>query len=386
MIPYGRQHLEEEEIAAVVAVLRSDYLTQGPKVNAFEQAVAAYCGAQFGVAVSNGTAALHLACLALGLTAGDYLWTSANTFVASANCGRYCGASIDFIDIDPQTRNLSIDYLSQKLQRAKLAGNLPKIIVVVHFAGVPCDIAAIKSLSQQYGFYIVEDAAHAMGSQVNSDTVGSCRYSDMTIFSFHPVKTITTAEGGLICCNDSQYAEKLRQLRSHGVSRSDQDFCQPSDGPWYYEQQDLGFNCRMTDIQAAIGLIQLTRLPVFIERRQQLVDRYNHLLAGLPLTLPRALIGVKPAWHLYVVELCGVDSNTFDRRVIYDAMVAKGIAVNVHYIPVHLQPYYQQLGFCRGDFPVAEAYYAQALTLPLYPDLTEQQQDYVVNALKELLL
>ncbi len=381
MIPYGHQHIDVEEINAVVEVLHSGWLTQGPMVPAFEQAVSDYCGADNAVAVSNGTAALHLACIALGLGHGDSLWTSPNTFVASANCARYCGADVDFIDIDPLTRNLSLSALSTKLKQAKNNNCLPKVVVPVHFAGLPCDMEGIAKLAKEYGFYVIEDAAHAMGSRYGDVIVGSCRHSDMTVFSYHPVKTMTSAEGGMITCNDRGLAQRLRELRSHGISKEQESLQNTSHGPWYYEQQRLGFNYRMNDIQAAMGVVQLKRLAGFIGKRRQLVSRYNDAFEDLPLKFVREADSDCAAWHLYVIELPSASS----RQEIYDTLIAKGIGVNVHYIPVHIQPYYQQQGFNEGDFPKAEHYYKGALTLPLYPDLTEFEQDFVIASLRECL-
>jgi UDP-4-amino-4,6-dideoxy-N-acetyl-beta-L-altrosamine transaminase len=381
MIPYGRQTIGEAEIAAVDRVMRSDFLTQGSIPKTFEKAVAQYCGADYAVAVANGTAALHLACLALGLGAGDYLWTSPNTFVASANCARHCGAEVNFVDIDPNTRNISIDALQQKLMKAEQEGCLPKVLVAVHFAGLPCDMAAIAELARRYQFVVIEDAAHAMGSTYRDERVGSCRYSDVTIFSFHPVKVMTTGEGGMITCNNKQITDRLYALRSHGITKDLSQFVGESEAPWFYEQQMLGFNYRLTDIQAAIGLVQLERLPEFIERRRYLVERYHHLLKALPVKTIHDDEFTASAWHIYVIEI----DQVFDRRAVFDVMRDHGVGVHVHYIPVHYQPYYRAQGFNEGDFPVCENYYQHALTLPLYPDLTEQEQDKIVHHLQEAL-
>lgn len=380
MIPYGRQSISAQDIDAVVEVLRSDWLTQGPTIERFEQAMAATCQAHHAVAVSNATAALHIACLALDLGPGDWLWTSPNTFVASANCGLYCGAQVDFVDIDPQTLNLSLPALAAKLAQAQGLGRLPKVVVPVAFAGQSCDMAGIRELAEQYGFRIIEDASHAVGASYRGRPVGCGDFADITVFSFHPVKIITTGEGGLLTTQDDQLAERLRRLRSHGITRDPALMTQPSDGPWYYQQLELGYNYRITDIQAALGLSQLTRLQGFMTRRRVLAARYAQLLADLPLTLPSAQQGAESAWHLYPVRL-QLDVLHSDQAQIFTAMRAAGIGVNLHYIPVHLQPFYRQLGFTDGDYPEAERYYRQAISLPLYPDMTDEQQQQVVQAL-----
>ena len=379
-IPYGRQSISEEDIAAVTAVLRSDWLTQGPMIERFEQAVAQRCEAMHGVAVCNATAALHIACLALDLGPGDLLWTSPNTFVASANCARYCGADVDFVDIDPHTLNLSVPALATKLDIAKRAGRLPKILVPVAFAGQSCDMAAIQVLARRYGFKVIEDASHAIGARYAGQPVGSGAQADITVFSFHPVKIVTTGEGGLLTTKDAALAERLRRLRSHGITRDPGLLQDQAQGGWYYEQLELGFNYRMTDIQAALGLSQLERLVLFITRRRALVQRYRELLAEVPVGLIGDQAGAESAWHLFPIRVDGGQ-----RAHVFAGMRAAGIGVNLHYIPVHLQPYYRALGFAPGDFPEAERYYAQALSLPLYADLSEAQQDRVVQTLATLL-
>ena len=384
MIPYGRQDISEEDIQAVVEVLRSDWLTQGPAVERFEQEVARYCGAKYAVAVSSATAALHIACLAAGLKAGDVLWTSPNTFVASANCGLYCGAQPDFVDIDLRTYNLSVDALKEKLARAEKQGQLPRIVIPVHFAGQSCDMDTIAEFSNRYGFTVIEDASHAIGGSYRDAKVGSCAFSDMTVFSFHPVKIITTGEGGMVLTNRQDLYEKLVRLRSHGITRDPRFMEGESDGPWYYQQIELGFNYRITDIQAGLGASQMRRLDEFVARRRQLANRYDILLRDLPLTIPWQNPDSSSAWHLYVVTLYE-KSDANIRRHVFDALRAKGIGVNVHYIPVHTQPYYRSMGFGPGDFPKVEHYYAHAISLPLYPSLDEAQQDYIVAALKQAL-
>lgn len=380
MIPYGRQDIRDADIEAVIACLRSDWLTQGPRVPRFEEAVAAYCGARHAVAVNSGTAALHLACLALDLGPGDWLWTSPLTFVASANCARYCGAQVDFVDIDPATGLMSIDRLAEKLAEAERAGRLPKIVVPVHFAGASCDMAAIHELAQRYGFRILEDAAHALGGRYRGEPVGCCRYSDITIFSFHPVKLITTGEGGMAVTNDAELARKMARLRSHGITRDPTEMSETPEGAWYYEQAMLGFNYRLTDFQAALGLSQLARLDEYVARRTALAARYAARLADWPLTLPASPDWTTSAWHLYVIRV-----SPARRRQLFEALRAAGIGVQVHYIPVHRQPYYRALGFRAGDFPQAEAFYAGALSLPLFPMLSEAEQDRVIAGLLENL-
>ncbi len=385
MIPYGRQQIDESDIDAVVAVLRSDWLTQGPAIEAFECAVAQRCDARYAVAVSNATAALHLACLAAGLGPDDWLWTSPNTFVASANCARYCGAKVDFVDIDPVTWNMDVAHLAAKLAHAEKLNRLPKILVPVAFSGQSCDMAAIRSLADAYGVLIIEDASHAIGATYQGRPVGCGDYADMTVFSFHPVKIITSGEGGMLLTNSAELQQRLYRLRSHGISRDPVLMSEPSHGPWYYQQLELGFNYRITDIQAALGLSQLSKLDGFLQRRRQLAARYDLLLQELPLCLPGRQAGVESAWHLYVVRL-QLARIKRSRREAFDALRAAGIGVNVHYIPVHLQPYYRELGFCPGDFPAAEAYYSEALTLPLHAGMFDSEQDQVIAALREVLL
>ena len=382
MIPYGRQTISEADIAAVVRVLQSDYLTQGSQVPAFESSLKNYCGAAHAVAVCNATAALHIACQALGLGKGDILWTTPITFVASANCALYCGATVDFVDIDPHTLNLSIPRLAEKLAAAQVSGCLPKIVIPVHLCGEPCDMAALHQLSQQYGFKIIEDASHAVGASYQGGKVGNCRYSDITVFSFHPVKIITTAEGGACLTNSPELANTLARLRSHGITRNPDEMTHEADGAWYYQQIELGYNYRMTELQAALGVSQMTRLDEFVARRHALADRYDALLADLPLTLPHRNPNNRSALHLYPVQVQPESGKT--RQQVFDYLRAHGIGANVHYIPVHTQPYYRQrFGFAHGDFPAAEAYYARAISLPLYFSLREDEQDSVVATLKQ---
>lgn len=392
MIPYGHQDVTPADIDAVVEVLHSDFLTQGPSVPRFEQAVAARASARHAIAVNSATSALHIACLALELGPGDRLWTVPNTFVASANCGRYCGADVDFVDIDPLTWNLSLPRLREKLVEAKRAGRLPKIVVPVHFAGQPTEQEAIWELAQEYGFKVLEDASHAIGASRNGEPVGSCRWSDITVFSFHPVKIITTGEGGMALTNDSALAERMAMLRSHGITRDparfqgqgDEPENAPTSAPWYYEQQMLGFNYRMTDIQATLGTSQLGRLDAYIERRNALALRYDLALKDLPLQLPAVQPENRSAFHLYVVRLKR-NATTKTHQQIFEELRLHGIGVNLHYMPVHLQPYYRERGFMQGQYPEAEIHGNSAITLPLYPTLTDEQQDQVVAALKKVL-
>lgn len=384
MIPYGRQHIDQADIDAVTAVLTSDFLTQGPVVPAFEQAVAKVVSANYAVAMNSATSALHVACLALGLDKDDYLWTTPNTFVASANCALYCGASVDFVDIDANSLNISIDVLANKLVEAEKTGKLPKIVVAVDFAGRPCDWPALRRLADQYGFFLVDDASHAIGADYNGQMLGGAAWADITIFSFHPVKIITTAEGGMALTNSETLANKLRLLRSHGITRDPAWLEQPDTGLWYYEQQALGYNYRMTDVQAALGLSQLTHLTEWIARRRQLAHQYQTQLAELPLILPNFDMLAHSAWHLYVVQL-DTEKTSLSRRTVFDALRAANIGVNVHYIPVYWQPYYRQLGFERGLCPNAENYYQRAISIPMYSGLSDEDQSKVVNRLATIL-
>lgn len=384
MIPYGRQDITQADIDAVVEVLRSDFLTQGPMVPRFEEMIASHCGAAHAVATSNATSALHIACLALGLGKGDRLWTSPITFVASANCALYCGASVDFVDIDSRTGNLCPRSLRTKLERAKREGSLPKVVIPVHFGGQSCEMAEIHALSREYGFRIVEDASHAIGGTYKGQPIGSCLYSDITVFSFHPVKIITTAEGGAALTRDAGLAEKMALLRSHGITRDAGRMIGVPGGGWYYEQIELGYNYRMTDLQAALGVSQMSRLNQYVMRRHELSKRYDEALSGLPLTVPWQNPDTYSALHLYVVGLHG-DRVGKTRREVFDELRINGIGVNVHYIPVHLQPYFQGLGFSPGDFPEAERYYTHAISLPMYASLTDSQQDEVISTLRRVL-
>lgn len=381
MIPYGRQEVTQADIDAVVAVLKSDFLTQGPAVPAFEQAVARQVGARHAVAVNSATSALHIACLALGLGRGDWLWTSPNTFVASANCALYCGASVDFVDIDEATHNMSVVALERKLIAAEREGRLPRIVVPVHFAGEPCDLKAIRALADRYGFAVIDDASHAIGGRYGSDCIGGTAYSDITIFSFHPVKIITSGEGGMAVTSNEVLAAHMARLRSHGITRDPAEMVNEVDGPWYYEQIELGFNYRMTDLQAALGLSQLQRLQPYVSRRHELAARYDRKLADLPVSLPVRNSSNFSGLHLYEIVLREAER----RPEVFRRLREAGIGVNVHYIPVHLQPHYRAMGFKPGDFPVAEAYYAGAISLPLFATLTDEQQDVVVEALRSAL-
>lgn len=382
MIPYGRQNISKDDIDSVVTVLKSDWLTQGAMVPSFEAGLCKLTGAKNAIVVSNATAALHLACLALGLGQNDTLWTSPNTFVASANCARYCGADVDFVDIDIETGNMSVLALQSKLEQADKKGALPKILVSVHFAGQSCDMQQIKKLSEKYGFKIIEDAAHAVGGTYKKQAIGSCQFSDITIFSFHPVKIITTGEGGALLCNDQKIADKLERLRSHGITKDTLLMQGQSEGEWCYEQIELGYNYRMTDIQAALGQSQLSRIQEFVRKRSSLASRYSEILQGLKVIPLEQISNSISAWHLYVVRL---QETTIEKSEIFSRLRQQGVGVQVHYIPVHLQPYYKNLGFKLGDYPQAEKYYRQAISLPLYPDLSFEQQDYVVKTLDKVL-
>lgn len=381
-IPYGRQDINQADIDAVAAVLRSDFLTQGPAVPAFESSIANYCKAKHAVAVNSATSALHIACLALGVGKGDIVWTTPITFVASANCALYCGAQIDFVDINPRTYNLSLERLAEKLAVAEKAGKLPKVVIPVHLCGQPCDMESIYALSQKYGFKIIEDASHAIGGKYKGESIGNCRYSDITVFSFHPVKIITTGEGGMVMTNDAQLAKRMQLLRSHGITRDQNDMTHAPDGPWYYQQIDLGYNYRMTDLQAALGLSQMQRLDQFVAQRHAIAERYNQLLKYLPVHTPWQHEDSYSGLHLYVIRLNLAEIDKTHRQ-IFEALREMDIGVNLHYIPVYHQPYYRNLGFKVGYCLEAEQYYAEAISLPMYPNLTEMQQDRVIAALKE---
>jgi UDP-4-amino-4,6-dideoxy-N-acetyl-beta-L-altrosamine transaminase len=384
MIPYGRQDVTQAVIDAVVAVLQSVNLTQGPAISQFEQSVASHTGAKHTFAVSNATAALHIACMALDLGPNDWLWTTPNTFVASANCALYCGAKVDFVDIDSRTYNLCPQKLEAKLIQAQKDNKLPKVVVPVHLTGQPCDMAAIHSLGQKYGFKIIEDASHAIGGQYKGEPIGNGRYSDITVFSFHPVKIITTGEGGMALTNNDHLAIRLGLLRSHGITRDPALMTQPLDGPWSYQQVALGFNYRMTDLQAALGASQMTRLPFYVKRRHEIAHRYNEMLSDLPLTLPWQDSDSHSAYHLYVIRL-QLNHIQATHLQVFEALRAKDIMVNLHYIPVHTQPYYQNMGFKSGDFPEAEEYYREAISIPMHVNLTDAEQSFVVDTLREAL-
>ena len=384
MIPYGKQNITQQDIDSVVEVLNSDFLTQGPRVPAFEQTLMDHTGAKYALAVNSATSALHIACLALGLGQDDWLWTSPITFVASANCGLYCGAKVDFVDIDPDTYNMCPKRLEQKLIAAKAEGKLPKVVVPVHLCGQPCDMAAIGKLAKEYGFKVIEDASHAIGGRYEDKPIGNCEYSDITVFSFHPVKIVTTAEGGASLTNQQALADKMALLRSHGVTRDPALMRGESHGGWYYQQVDLGFNYRMTELQAALGVSQMQRLDAFVAARHQLAKRYNQKLAALPVVLPYQLPNTYSGLHLFVIRL-RLDEIALSHLQVFDALREQGIGVNLHYIPVHTQPYYQDMGFAEGDFPESERYYREAISLPMFHGMTEQQQDTVVQTLTDIL-
>lgn len=384
-IPYGKQDISQADIDAVVEVLRSDFLTQGPRVPHFEQQVASYCGIGHAVAVNSATSALHIACMALGVGPGDRVWTSPNTFVASANCARYCGAEVDFVDIDHRTWNLCPKRLAEKLAEAEKDGRLPKVVIPVHLCGQSCDMAAIHALSQQYGFRVIEDASHAIGGRYRGEPVGNCRYSDITVFSFHPVKIVTTAEGGMALTKDTELADHMARLRTHGITRDSKQMLSEPAGPWYYEQLELGYNYRMTDLQAALGVSQLQRLDEFVTRRNTLAQHYNELLVDLPIRRPHLIEDAYSSWHLYPIRL-QLDKIEQSHRQVFEALREAGIGVNLHYMPVHLQPYYQTLGFQDGMFPEAERYGTDAISLPMFPGLVEHDIEQVLAALhKEVI-
>ncbi len=384
MIPYGRQDINQSDIDSVVNVLKSDFLTQGPQAPLFEKTVSEYCEARYGVAVNSATSALHIACLALGLKEGDYLWTSPNSFVASANCGLYCDAKIDFVDIDPKTHNLSATELERKLIQAKKENKLPKVLIPVHFAGQSCNMKKIHFLSQEYEFKIIEDASHAIGGKYLEKPIGGCQYSDITVFSFHPVKIITTAEGGLATTNSKELAEKMRLFRSHGITRDKGLMTRDPDGDWYYQQVGLGFNYRMTELQAALGISQMQRLDEFVAKRHILQERYDLLLSDLPIIEPYQDKDNYSALHLYPIQI-DLNKISKNREQIFNVLRENGIGVNVHYIPIHTQPYYSQFGFSEGDFPNSESYYSRVISIPLFHTMTAEQQDEVLDVLKRAL-
>ncbi|MCH2158974.1 MAG: UDP-4-amino-4,6-dideoxy-N-acetyl-beta-L-altrosamine transaminase [Oleiphilaceae bacterium] len=383
-IPYGKQEISQVDIDSVIDVLKSDFLTQGPQVPTFENSLISACGAKYAFAVNSATSALHISCLALDLGPGDYLWTSPITFVATANCGLYCGASIDFVDIDPDTYNMCPAKLESKLKQAKAEGTLPKVVVVVHLCGQPCDMEKIYQLSKQYGFKIIEDASHAIGARYQNSITGDCKYSDITIFSFHPVKIVTTAEGGAALTNNDVLAKKLELLRSHGITRDESLMTEDSHGGWYYQQIALGYNYRMTEMQAALGVSQMTRLTDFVERRNQLAIRYDNELKHLPIELPKRLDSIFSSFHLYIIRL-KLNEIKLSHKEVFSKLRRAGLGVNLHYIPVHLQPYYQKLGFKVGDFPEAEKYYGEAISIPIFHAMTDEQQSTSIETISQVL-
>lgn len=386
MIPYGRQDIQDSDVIAVIDVLQSDYLTQGPVVPRFEQAVAQHCDVSHAVAVNSATSALHVALMALDVASGDIVWTASNTFVASANAALYCGASVDFVDIDTDTYNMSVSALKEKLENAKHLGQLPKVVIPVHLTGQSCDMQTINDLSKLYGFRVVEDASHALGGQYKGRPIGNCLYSDITVFSFHPVKIVTTGEGGLATTNQAQLAKKMEIYRSHGITRDPALMVDDSDGPWFYQQIALGYNYRMTDLQAALGISQMKRLQEYIERRHVIADRYNRELVGLPLILPKQADFSYSAYHLYVIRLDLESISPMTHLQVFQALRDREILVNIHYIPVHTQPYYKDMGFAWGDFPNSENYYCTAISIPMYPMLTDAEQASVIKSLCEILV
>ena len=384
MIPYGRQSIDKEDIDAVLKVLKSDFLTQGPCVPLFEKEITTKVGAKYGIAVNSATSALHIACMSLNLKPGDWLWTSPITFVASANCGVYCGANIDFVDIDPVTFTLCPVELEKKLVSAEAKGKLPKIVVAVHLAGQSCNMEKIFNLSKKYGFKVVEDASHAIGAKYQEEYIGNCRYSDIAIFSFHPVKIITSAEGGIALTNNKVLADNMRLHRSHGITRNKELMEEKAPAPWYYEQINIGFNYRMTDLQAALGMSQLAKLDYFVTKRNNIAKRYNKLLADLPLSLPVIHPDNYSAFHLYIVQI-KTEELEISQKEIFNYLIRNGINVNLHYIPVHTQPFFRKLGFKKNDFHKSMTYYSKAISLPIYPALEEQQQEFIILKIKELI-
>ena len=384
MIPYGRQNITQADIDSVIDVLRSDFLTQGPKVPEFEKKLTDFAKVNYAVAVNSATSALHIACLALELGQGDILWTTPISFVASANCGLYCGASVDFVDIDPVTYNMCPRRLEEKLVFAESQGKLPKIVVPVHLCGSPCDMKAINALSKKYGFRVIEDASHAIGSYYFDRPIGNCEYSDITVYSFHPVKIITTGEGGAALTNDTQLAKKMTLYRGHGITREEDDMTEPSHGPWYYQQVKLGYNYRMTDLQAALGVSQIDRLTEFVSERHRIAKRYDKMLAELPVRTPTQIKGSYSGLHLYVIRL-NLSLVSVSHKEVVERLRTKGLGVNVHYIPIYMQPYYQSLGFSKGYCPESEKYYSEAISLPIYPTLSIDQQSEVVSLLKQAI-
>jgi UDP-4-amino-4,6-dideoxy-N-acetyl-beta-L-altrosamine transaminase len=385
MIPYGKQDINQHDIDAVIEVLKSDFLTQGPQVPLFEAAINRTVNSQYAVAVNSATSALHISCLALGVGKGDIVWTSPITFVASANCALYCGASIDFVDIDPETYNLSPKELEIKLKQAKLKNKLPKVVIPVHLAGQSCDMQKIHQLSLEYGFSIIEDASHAIGGKYQEQPIGNCQYSDITVFSFHPVKIVTTAEGGIATTNNQALAQKMQRLRSHGTTRDENLMTESSHGDWYYQQLELGFNYRMSELHAALGISQLSRLAEFVNKRMTIAESFNQQLASLPITLPKQLNATDSSWHLYIIQL-KLNELTKSHQQIFSELREAGIGVNLHYIPVYKQPFYKALGFNDVALPATEEYYQTAISIPIFALLTAQQQDKIISELKRVLI
>jgi UDP-4-amino-4,6-dideoxy-N-acetyl-beta-L-altrosamine transaminase len=385
MIPYGKQDISQHDIDSVLEVLKSDFLTQGPKVPEFEKALCVHASAKYAFAMNSATSALHVACLALGLEAGDWLWTSPLTFVASANAGLYCGSKVDFVDVDPKSYNMCPKSLEQKLVKAEREGKLPKVLIPVHLSGQSCDMKSIHRLCSTYGVKIIEDASHAIGGSYFGNPIGSCKFSDITIFSFHPVKIITTAEGGAALTNNKDLAEKINLYRSHGITRDTKLMTEPSHGAWYYQQIALGYNYRMTDLQAALGVSQISKLDEFVAKRHAVAERYNLMLKNLPVETPHQLENTYSGFHLYIIRL-RLDKIMLSHKEVFDNMRSHGVGVNLHYIPVHMQPFYKEMGFRIGDFPESEKYYSEAISLPMFPNLTEEDQEKVVEVLSSLVI
>ncbi len=379
MIPYSRQSINENDINEVIKVLKSEMITQGPIVEKFEKTICSYTSSNYSVLTNSATSALHISCLALGLSKGDILWTSPNSYVASANVGLLCNAKVDFVDIDPENYNMCPTALSIKLKNAEKLGQLPKIVMPVHFAGQSCDMIKIKKLSEKYGFKIIEDASHAIGGSYNNTKIGSCRFSDITVFSFHPVKIITTAEGGCAITNNEEIFEKLKLLSSHGVTRNPKFMAEKNSDKWVYDQISIGFNYRMSDMNAALGLSQLLRIDCFLKKRNKIAKKYFQQLKNIDLKLPKQEDYNLSAFHLFPIQVK-------NRKRIYELFHQNDIKVNVHYRPIHTQPFWQKRGFKSGLFPNSEFYYSQAISLPIFYDLNDELQDNVIKILQNSFL
>ena len=382
MIPYSRQNISEEDITAITDVLKSDYLTQGPKTPEFEKIVSEYCGVKYGCAVNSATSGLHIACLALGVGKGDIVWTSPISFVASSNCALYCGATVDFVDIDSLSNNMSVISLEEKLILAKKKGNLPKVVIPVHLSGKSCDMERIHDLGREYDFKIIEDASHAIGASYKNQKVGSCSYSDITVFSFHPVKIITTCEGGMCMTNDGDLYNLLLRYRSHGITRHSEEMKNKPDGLWYYEQLNLGYNYRLNDLQSVLGISQMQKLDSFVKERNIIATSYNGLFSRSQIDLPKIKSENYSSWHLYIIRI-NSNNNGLNRNFVFEKLRNNGVYVNVHYIPIYRHPYYQKMNFKLKDYPEAEKYYKEAISIPIFPGMTSEQQEKIISIISE---